>query len=87
MPAPASPTPTPAGRPASPGPHGTIDVMVVGTLNRRAAAEKAEAEEDEVQSYWAAVNPVGPVGGYGAGGIAVNPYGPRGGPGYGAVVW
>jgi len=60
-----------------------LDVMVTGALRKRADA----AEEEEVQSYWAAVNPVGPRGGYGAGGVAVNPYGPRGGPGAGAVVW
>ncbi len=52
-----------------------------------AAALQEKEEEPEVQSYWVAVNPVGPVGGYGAGGIAVNPYGPRGGPGAGAIVW
>jgi hypothetical protein len=60
-----------------------LDVMVLGTLGKKAAA----AEEEEVQSYWAAVNPRGPAGGYGAGGIAVNPYGPAGGPGAGAIVW
>jgi len=56
-----------------------LDVMVLGTLRRK--------EEAEVQSYWAAVNPVGPAGGYGAGGVAVNPVGPAGGLGAGAVVW
>jgi hypothetical protein len=59
-----------------------LDVMVLGAIRKR-----TEEEQQEVQSYWAAVNPVGPVGGYGAGGVAVNPYGPRGGPGAGAVVW
>ena len=60
-----------------------LDMMVLTTLRMRARAQ----EDEEVQSYWAVVNPVGPVGGYGAGGVAVNPYGPRGGPGAGAVVW
>ena len=60
-----------------------LDVMVVGTLNNRDGA----AAGDDVQTFWAAVNPVGPVGGIGAGGVAVNPYGPAGGPGAGAVVW
>ena len=59
-----------------------LDFMVLGAIRQR-----SEKEESEVQSYWAAVNPVGPAGGYGAGGVAVNPYGPRGGPGAGAVVW
>ncbi len=60
-----------------------LDVMVLGAIKARQSAE----EDAEVKAYWAAVNPVGPVGGYGAGGVAVNPYGPRGGPGAGAVVW
>jgi hypothetical protein len=59
-----------------------LDVLVLGAIR-----ERSEAEKGEVQAYWAAVNPVGPAGGYGAGGVAVNPYGPRGGPGAGAVVW
>lgn len=57
-----------------------LDAMIDAALGEK-------AEEPEVQSYWVAVNPVGPVGGPGAGGIAVNPYGPRGGPGAGAIVW
>jgi hypothetical protein len=60
-----------------------LDVMVLGAIRQRQSAE----EEAEVQGYWAAVNPVGPAGGYGAGGVAVNPYGPAGGPGAGAVAW
>ena len=58
-----------------------LDVMVVTTLNRKAA------EESDVQAFWAAVNPVGPVGGVGAGGVAVNPVGPAGGYGSGVAVW
>ncbi len=60
-----------------------LDAMVAAALGETAG----EAEKPEVQSYWVAVNPVGPVGGYGAGGVAVNPVGPRGGPGSGAIVW
>jgi hypothetical protein len=59
-----------------------LDVMVIGAINRRAVEQDAE-----VQSYWAAVNPVGPAGGYGAGGVAVNPVGPAGGYGSGVAVW
>jgi hypothetical protein len=59
-----------------------LDVMVLGAIRQRTSAEEAE-----VKGYWAAVNPVGPVGGYGAGGVAVNPVGPAGGPGAGAVAW
>jgi len=59
-----------------------LDVMVLGAIRQR-----SEAEKEEVQGYWAAVNPVGPAGGYGAGGVAVNPVGPAGGVGAGAVVW
>jgi hypothetical protein len=59
-----------------------LDVMVLGAIR-----ERSEKEEPEVQSYWAAVNPVGPAGGYGAGGVAVNPVGPAGGYGSGVAVW
>ena len=61
-----------------------LDVMVLSTLGRRAAAEQAAGD---VQAYWAAVNPVGPAGGIGAGGVAVNPVGPAGGYGSGVAVW
>ena len=61
-----------------------LDVMVLSTLGRRAAAEQAGGD---VQAFWAAVNPVGPAGGYGAGGVAVNPVGPAGGYGSGVAVW
>ena len=60
-----------------------LDVMVNGTFINRDRA----AEGDEVQTFWAAVNPVGPVGGIGAGGVAVNPVGPAGGYGSGVAVW
>jgi hypothetical protein len=59
-----------------------LDVLVLGAIR-----ERSEAEKGEVQAYWAAVNPVGPAGGYGAGGIAVNPVGPAGGYGAGVAVW
>jgi hypothetical protein len=57
-----------------------LDAMIAAALEKK-------AQSQEVQTYWAAVNPVGPVGGPGAGGVAVNPYGPAGGPGAGAIVW
>jgi hypothetical protein len=57
-----------------------LDAMIAVALEKKAEAE-------EVQAYWVDVNPVGPVGGPGAGGVAVNPYGPAGGPGAGAIVW
>src|SRR3954463_3111292 len=60
-----------------------LDVMVLTTLGKRASA----ADAGEVQAYWAAVNPVGPAGGYGAGGVAVNPVGPAGGYGSGGARW
>ena len=68
----------------SEGQQQMLDVMVLSTLGRRAAAEAAVGD---VQAFWAAVNPVGPAGGYGAGGVAVNPVGPAGGYGSGVAVW
>jgi hypothetical protein len=62
-----------------------LDVMVTTTLGMKKAA--ADAAAGDVQAYWAAVNPVGPVGGIGAGGVAVNPVGPAGGIGAGVAVW
>ena len=41
-----------------------LDVMVLGAIRQR-----SEAEKEEVQGYWAAVNPVGPAGGLGAGAV------------------
>jgi hypothetical protein len=62
-----------------------LDVMVTTTLGMKKAA--ADAAAGDVQAFWAAVNPVGPAGGYGAGGVAVNPVGPAGGYGSGVAVW
>jgi len=51
-----------------------LDAMVAAALGKKAGAE----DEEDVQSYWVAVNPRGPAGGPGYGVAA-------GVPGYGAV--
>src|SRR5438094_443696 len=51
-----------------------LDAMVAAAVGKKAGG----AEEEEVQSYWVAVNPRGPAGGPGYGVAA-------GVPGYGAV--
>jgi hypothetical protein len=50
-----------------------------------AAMGKHQERDDDVASYWVAVNPMGPAGGPGFGYTAYNPPGPAGGPGYGAA--
>jgi hypothetical protein len=65
-----------------------LDAMVAAAIGK-----KAGEEEEEVQSYWVAVNPRGPVGGPGYGVAAVGPYGAAGytatpwGAAYGVRVW
>jgi hypothetical protein len=60
------------------------DQRLLNAMYFAAMGKQAEADED-VKSYWVAVNPVGPAGGPGYGYAAVNPVGPAGGPGYGAA--
>ena len=67
-----------------------LDAMVAAAIGKKAGAEE---EEEEVQSYWVAVNPVGPAGGVGYGYAAGGAYGAVGytatpwGAAYGARVW
>src|SRR5688572_2602352 len=69
------------------------DQMLLDAMVAAAVGKKANAEEDEVSSYWVAVNPVGPAGGPGYGYAAGGPYGAVGyhgtpwGAAYGARVW
>jgi hypothetical protein len=58
-----------------------LDTMVATAIG------KTERGKDEVEGYWGYVNPPGPAGGYGAGGVAVNPVGPAGGPGAAVVAY
>ena len=66
-----------------------LDAMVAAAVGKQAGA----AEEEEVQSYWVAVNPVSPAGGVGYGYAAGGAYGAVGytatpwGAAYGARVW
>jgi hypothetical protein len=66
-----------------------LDAMVAAALGKKAGAD----EEEEVQSYWVAVNPVGPAGGPGYGAAVGGPYGAVGytatpwGAAYGVRVW
>jgi hypothetical protein len=65
-----------------------LDAMVAAAVGK-----KAGEEEEDVQSYWVAVNPVGPAGGVGYGYAAGGAYGAVGytatpwGAAYGARVW
>src|SRR3954449_5826618 len=58
-----------------------LDAMVAAAVGKKAGAE----DEEEVQSYWVAVNPRGPAGGPGYG-VAAGGYG-YGAVGYTATPW